>query len=93
MLKGMMLERFIISQSQYLTQRPKPFVLQNGILYKFGQDNKFRFVLQPKQVLTILQELHSGVGGGHFFSDITMRKILNADYWWPTMNRDVHEFC
>jgi hypothetical protein len=35
LLKGMMLE--ILTTSQ----RAKPFVLQEGILYKFGQDNKF----------------------------------------------------
>ncbi len=22
-----------------------------------------------------------------------MKKILDVGYWWPTMNRDVHEFC
>jgi hypothetical protein len=88
-----MLERFITSQRQHLTQRPQPFVLQNGILYRFGQDNKFPFILQPEQMPIQLQELHSGVGGGHFFSNITMMKILDADYWWPTMNRIVHEFC
>jgi len=88
----MMLERFITSQRQYLIQRPKPFVLPNGILYRFGQDNKFRFVLQPEQVPTVLQELHSGVSGGLCFKDITMRKILDVDYWWPTMNINVREF-
>jgi hypothetical protein len=40
-----------------------------------------------------LQELHSGVGGGHFPSDITMRKILDVGYWWPTMNKNVHDLC
>jgi hypothetical protein len=20
-------------------------------------------------------------------------KILDVNYWWPTMNKDVHEFC
>jgi len=42
-------------------------------------------------VPTILQELHSGVGGGHFSSNITMKKIFNVSYWWPTMDKDVHE--
>ncbi len=42
---------------------------------------------------TILQELHSGVGGGHFSSNITMKKIFNVSYWWPTMDKDVHELC
>jgi hypothetical protein len=50
-----MLEIFTTSQRQYLAQRVKPFVLQKGVLYKIGQDNMFRQVLQPKQVSTILQ--------------------------------------
>jgi hypothetical protein len=29
-------------------------MLQDDVLYKFGQDNKFDFVLHPKQVPTIL---------------------------------------
>jgi hypothetical protein len=36
-------------------------MFREGVLYKFGQDNKFRQVLQLKQVSTILQELHGGV--------------------------------
>jgi hypothetical protein len=50
-----MLEIFTTSQRQYLVQRVKPFVLQEGLLYKFGQANMFCQVLQPKQVPTILQ--------------------------------------
>jgi hypothetical protein len=42
-------------------------------------------------VPTILQKLNNGIGGGHFSSNIIVRKILDADYWWPTMNRYVHE--
>jgi hypothetical protein len=40
----------------------------------------------------IFQELHNGVGGGHCSSNIMMRKIFDVGYWWPTMNRYVHEF-
>ncbi len=69
------------------------FVLQNVILYRFGQDNMFRCVLKPQQMPIILQELHSGVSGRHFSLDIKMKKILNVGYWWPTMNKYVHEFC
>jgi hypothetical protein len=61
---------FTTSQRKYLAQRAKPFVLQKGILYKFGQDNQFRQVWQPKQMSTILQELHGGIIGGYFFSHI-----------------------
>ncbi len=41
----------------------------------------------------ILQELHNGVGGGHLSLNIIVKKILNVGYWWPTMNRGIHEFC
>jgi hypothetical protein len=44
----MMPKRFITSQRQYLGHKAKPFVLQEGILYWFGQDNKFHQILQPK---------------------------------------------
>jgi hypothetical protein len=43
--KGMMLERFTTSQQQYLVQRVKLFVIQNEIIYRFGQDNRFCHVL------------------------------------------------
>jgi hypothetical protein len=56
---------FTTSQWQYLAQKANWFVLQNGILYKFGQDNRFHRVLQIEWVPTILQELHSGISGGH----------------------------
>jgi hypothetical protein len=41
LLEGVMPEILTTSQRKYLAQRAKPFVLKKGILYKFGQDNKF----------------------------------------------------
>jgi hypothetical protein len=40
-LKGVMPKRFTTSQRQYFAQSTKPFVLQKGILYRIGQDNRF----------------------------------------------------
>ncbi len=31
--------------------------------------------------------------GGHFVIEITQKKILDVEYWWPTMYRDVHDYC
>jgi hypothetical protein len=44
-------------------------------------------------VPTVLQELHGGAIGGHFFSNIIMRKIIDVGYWWSMMNWNVHEYC
>jgi len=93
LLEGMMPKRFTTSQRWYLAQRTKPFVLQEGILYIFGQDNKFRQVLQPKLVSIVLQELYRGIVRGHFSSDINLQKILDVSYWWPTMNGNFPEYC
>jgi hypothetical protein len=54
-------------------------MLQEGVLYKFGQDNMFCQVLHPEHVSKVLQELHGGVVGGYFSFDIIV-KILNASY-------------
>jgi hypothetical protein len=37
---------------------------------------QFCYVFQLEHVPTILQDLHSGVGGGHFSLDVTVRKFL-----------------
>jgi hypothetical protein len=41
---------------------------------------------------TMLQKLHCGIVGGHFSLNIVW-KIFNTDYWWHTMNKNVHEYC
>jgi hypothetical protein len=33
------------------------------------------------------------VEGGHFVVDVTVKKILDAIYWWPIIFKDIHEFC
>jgi hypothetical protein len=55
-------------------------MLQDGVLYRFGQNNRFCHVLQLEQMPIVLQELHSGIGGRHFPSNIIMRKILEVSY-------------
>jgi hypothetical protein len=41
----------------------------------------------------VLKELHEGVVGRHFAANITAKKILDARYWWPTLFKDIHDFC
>ncbi len=41
----------------------------------------------------VMRELHEGPLGGHFAIKIMERKILDAGYWWPTMYKDVHDYC
>jgi hypothetical protein len=36
---------------------------------------------------------YKGVVGGHFTTDIIAKKTLDARYWWPTLFKDIHDFC
>jgi hypothetical protein len=38
-------------------------------------------------------ELHEGPSRGHFAAEIIQKYILDVGYWWPTMYRDVHDYC
>jgi hypothetical protein len=40
-----------------------------------------------------LKELHERMVGGHFATHIIAKKILDAKYWWPTLIKDIHDFC
>lgn len=39
----------------------------------------------------IIQEAHSGAAAGHFSVETTIKKILQASLWWPSINKDCKE--
>ena len=40
----------------------------------------------------ILKKLHKGNAGGHLSQDITVRKVLDTGYWWPTLFKDTYDY-
>jgi hypothetical protein len=57
------------------------------------QNNKMRKCLTTSETQIVFKELHEGVARRHFAADITAKKILDAGYWWPTLFKDINEFC
>ncbi len=41
----------------------------------------------------VLKELYEGMIKGHFATNITAKKNLDACYWWPTIFKNINEFC
>jgi hypothetical protein len=74
-------------------QKVKPFIFKEGIMYIVGQDNKMCRCLTTSKAKIILKELNEGMVGGHFATNITIKKILDARYWWPTLFKDTCDFC
>jgi hypothetical protein len=82
-----------IQKKQRLVKRSKPFTLKNGELYKMGQYNKMRRYLTTTKQHMMIGGLHEGPSRGHLATDIKQRKILDAGYRWPTLYKDVHDYC
>ena len=40
-----------------------------------------------------MSEAHVDVAGGHYVGKVTVRKILQAGLWWPTIHMDTKSFC
>jgi hypothetical protein len=61
-------------------KKVEPFILQKGILYRMGQDNRFRYCVTIDETQMILQEFNETISGAHFVVDIIKKKILDVGY-------------
>ncbi|XP_070030723.1 uncharacterized protein [Nicotiana sylvestris] len=68
------------------------FFLSVGILYKRTPDLGLLRYIDAKQATTIITEVHSRVCGPHMSGYVLAKKILRADYYWLTMERDCISF-
>ena len=75
-----------------LAYRAISFQPVQGKLYRRGKDSRLRQVISDTQARMILKELHKGNAGGHFSQDITVRKVLDAGYWWRTLYKDTYKY-
>jgi hypothetical protein len=83
-----------LAHKQKLAKKAKSFTLKEGIMYRMGQDNKMhRCLTTSKTKIVLKEELHERVARRRFVANITAKKILNARYWWPTLFKDIHDFC
>ena len=60
-------------------------------MYKLGLDDVLRRCSLEHEREDIIQEAHSGAAGGHFSIETTIKKILQAGLWWPSINKDNKE--
>lgn len=90
---GVLCQDLSNDEQRKLILKSRPYTLVKGVLHKKGQDLVLRRVLAFGQAELVMKEMHNGVAGGHFSEEITTRKILDAGYWWPTLHKDVYEYC
>ena len=53
----------------------------------------FGSCVQECEMLSVLEACHSSPVGGHHSGIQTAHKILQSDYYWPSLHQDAHEFA
>ncbi len=91
--QGNFLVQYNQEQKKKLALRTLHFYLVHSKLYCQDQDQVLRHYFHESEIPIVLQKMHEGVNGGHFSSDIIVCKILDVKYWWPTMHKDVFQYC
>ena len=74
------------------------YTIMNGILYRSESKRKHRSETNMQIVLplslrpTVLKEMHNANTAAHFAFLRTYNKVKN-NYYWPTMKKDIEEYC
>ena len=74
-------------------RRAKKYMLMDYVLYMRGADCVLRRVPWKEELYKVLEENHEGACGGHFAFKITLHKILQEGYVWPSIQKDVNHWC
>ena len=69
------------------------FYWDDPYLFKYYPDQIMRRCILEDEVLSVLNFCHNDACGGYFSVKITAAKILQCDFYWPTLFKDTYEFC
>ena len=74
-----------IREKQALVQNATSFVMLAGRMYHKGRDGVLRLCIEPEEKQHYLVINHTTIGGIHMGTNQTIKRILWASVWWPTM--------
>ncbi|XP_074586639.1 uncharacterized protein LOC141841992 [Curcuma longa] len=72
-------------QARILRRRASRFTLNGAQLYRRAFSRPLLKCLGPEDVDYVMKEVHQGCCGNHLRAQDLTRKILLADYFWPTL--------
>ena len=58
-----------------------------------GVDLVLQWVPWKEELYRVLDENYEGACGGHFAFKITLQKILQEGYVWPSVQKDIQHWC
>ena len=81
-----------IQEKQSMIQGSASLTMLAGRLYQLGQDGILRLCIEPFEQPHYLQEAHITTGGLHMAGNQTVKRILWAGVWWPTLRTETHKY-
>ena len=78
-------DRFLAQIRHYFWEDPE--------LFHICADNVIRRCVPEHEHQSILTFCHTLACGGHFSGKKTAAKVLQSDFYWPTLFKDSYEFC
>ena len=75
-----------------LKVRVTRFVLIKDVLYKRGFSRPYLKCLGNEEADYVMREVHEGICGNHSGSRSLVHKLVQAGYYWPTMQADAEDY-
>ena len=75
-----------------LKVRAARFVLIKDVLYKRGFSRPYLRCLGNEEVNYVMREVHEGICGNHSGSRSLIHKLVQAGYYWPTLQMDAETY-
>uniref|UniRef100_A0A5K0XUB1 Integrase catalytic domain-containing protein n=2 Tax=Nymphaea colorata TaxID=210225 RepID=A0A5K0XUB1_9MAGN len=63
-----------------------------GVLYRRGFSTEYSRCLDEDEAKKVIEESHRGDCGGHVGYQTLTKQIIRGGYYWPTMQKDCHQF-
>ncbi|RDX61568.1 hypothetical protein CR513_60191, partial [Mucuna pruriens] len=61
-------------------------------LWRLYSDKVIRRCILDTKINSVLQFCHLALGGGHYGSTRTTKKVLDCGFYWPTIFKDAYQF-
>lgn len=78
-------------QKRALRMKSQRYMLQGAVLYRRNHEGVFLRCLGKEEAKQIMEHFHSRFGTGHGGALATAHQVLMAEYYWPTVLKDVYD--
>ena len=93
LVSNMLPPGFSKAQRDKIQSDAKYFVWDDPYLWKHCADQVIRRCVLENEIISILTFCHSYACGSHFGAKKTVRKVLECDFYWPSLFQDSYSFC